>query len=159
MKPFLLFAALRRGFVPAAESLFSAGPEKSNQKRGPRTPAIWSARFGYMPTSKALAREHAASYCLGFLAHVQTCGLATPRPFGSSVGVLVPVPWWSASSRSELLKWLVFGHSSLVTFFCASRRKRSFGGAKVTRQPGRNPAGCSERQTPPAGAEHGARSR
>ena len=29
----------------------------------------------------------------------------------------------TADGRSVVIKWLVFGHSSLVTFFCASRRK------------------------------------
>jgi hypothetical protein len=44
-------------------------------------------------------------------------------PVGSSAGVLVPEPLPFAFIRSVVTKWLVFGHSSLVTFFCASRRK------------------------------------
>jgi hypothetical protein len=52
--------------------------------------------------------------------HVQSLRL---DPVWSSVGVLVPEPLPFAFVRSVVTKWLVFGHSSLVTFFCASRRK------------------------------------
>jgi len=43
-------------------------------------------------------------------------------------------------------KWLVFGALFFGDFLLCQQKK-------VTRQPGRNPAGCSERQTPPARAE------
>ena len=57
----------------------------------------------------SLRFKHAVSLCLD--------------PVGSSAGVLVLQTVQSTCSRSVVTKWLVFGHSSLVTFFCASRRK------------------------------------
>ena len=71
--------------------------------------------------SEALAREQAPDYFLGFLTQVQALGIATPRPFGSSVGVLVPEPLQSTCVRSVVTKWLVLGPFALVTFIWASK--------------------------------------
>ena len=120
----------RAGSRPGCRVTFFCWHRRKSPKKSARTPAIWPACFGYTPTSSALAREHQPNYGLGFLAQVQTYGIAAPRPFGSSVWLFVPEPLRFASGRSVTAKWLVFRASFLVTF-----------------------SGPAEKSDPPAGAE------
>ena len=121
MKPFLLFAAPRRVFAPAGESLFSAGPGKSNQKRGPE-----HQPFGRFASAKG---------CLQRLCHKNN------QQVRSSVGVLVPETMRSTSVRSATVKWLVFEALCFGDFHLGPQMK-------VTRQPGRDPARCTAHQKP-----------
>ena len=135
--------APRRDSAPAGGSLFSAGPEKSNQKRGPEhQPFEWLAaatRLLHRLWPENTNRTTSSVASLRFK-HAESLRL---DPVGSSVGVLVP------RAVAVNLQPKRAGQMAGVQALC-------FGDfhlgpqMKVTRVPGRDPAGCTAGRSCPA---------
>ena len=146
MNACLPFDRLRRGSAPAGGSLFSAGPEKSNQKRGPEHQPFGdhasATRLLQRLWLENIRRTTASVTSLRFKHAVST----RLDPVGSSVWVLVPQPLSSTCSRSVTAKWAGVQALCFGDFHLGPQMKTGFGGAKVTRQPGRDPAGCTAKR-------------